>query len=56
MGPSVPNEQKSVEAYQNQMTLYLFPIRNGSTEYNREFNKKLGGICEEYRNRESNDT
>lgn len=30
------------------MTLYLFPIRNGLTEYNREFNKTLGGLCETY--------
>jgi hypothetical protein len=30
----------------NSLTIYLFPIRNGSTEFNRDLNRQLGGLCE----------
>ena len=32
----------------NSLTIYLFPIRNGSTEFNRDLNRQLGGLCEQY--------
>jgi len=30
------------------LTIYLFPIRNGSTEFNKDLNRQLGGLCEHY--------
>lgn len=39
----VPPEQASKlkDCSSNQLTMYLFPIRSGSTEYNKELNKQL---------------
>ncbi len=39
---------KDEQSFAGSLTIYLFPIRNGTTEFNRDLNKQLGGLCEYY--------